>query len=65
MTLAKALVNEAYKAKEDLCRGKSRVTWLREGDQNTRYFHAVTVERRKRNKITRLTTEKSKECREE
>lgn len=60
----KALVNEPYRAEEDFWRGKSKVTWFRERDQNTRYFHVVTVERKKRNKITRLTTEEGKECRE-
>lgn len=63
--LLKTLVNEAYKAEEDFWRGKSRVTWLREGEQNTRYFYVVTAERMKRNKITRLTTEEGKKSKEE
>ena len=33
---------------------KSRVFWLREGDRNTKFFHALTKQRRARNKITQL-----------
>lgn len=33
---------------------KSRLTWLRSGDRNTRYFHAVTRGKRIRNTITSI-----------
>ena len=33
---------------------KSRVFWLREGDRNTKFFHALTKQIRARNKITQL-----------
>ncbi|CAL8087009.1 unnamed protein product [Prunus armeniaca] len=33
---------------------KSRVKWLQEGDQNTKFFHLATLIRRIRNKIERL-----------
>ena len=33
---------------------KSRIFWLREGDRNTKKFHALTKQRRARNKITQL-----------
>ena len=33
---------------------KSRVFWLREWDRNTKFFHALTKQRRARNKITQL-----------
>ena len=36
---------------------KSRVFWLREGDRNTQIFHALTKQRRARNKITQLLDE--------
>ena len=36
---------------------KSRVLWLREGDRNTNFFHALTKQRRARNKITQLRDE--------
>ncbi|XP_075111507.1 uncharacterized protein LOC142181829 [Nicotiana tabacum] len=34
---------------------KSRVSWLCEGDANTRFFHTTTLNRRKRNRILSLT----------
>lgn len=33
---------------------KSRNTWLREGDQNTKFFHLSTVIIRRRNKLEGL-----------
>ncbi|CAL9005467.1 unnamed protein product, partial [Prunus brigantina] len=33
---------------------KSRLQWLQEGDQNTKFFHLTTIIRRRRNKIERL-----------
>jgi hypothetical protein len=33
---------------------RSRVTWLKEGDQNTRYFHQRAVWRARKNRIKRL-----------
>ncbi|XP_034217323.1 uncharacterized protein LOC117628881 [Prunus dulcis] len=33
---------------------KSRITWLQDGDRNTKFFHTTTIIRRKRNKIERL-----------
>ena len=35
-------------------RQKSRVLWLREGDRNSKYFHALVRQRRARNRITQL-----------
>ena len=35
-------------------RQKSRVLWLREGDRNSKYFHALVRQRRERNRITQL-----------
>lgn len=53
----KAQLDEAYKSEEVFWSRKSRVNWLKEGDRNTKYFHAVTTERRKRNRIHSLQTE--------
>lgn len=33
---------------------KGRVQWLKDGDRNTKLFHALTKQRRARNRITRL-----------
>ncbi|KAG2277884.1 hypothetical protein Bca52824_060439 [Brassica carinata] len=40
---------EAFRDEELYWKQKSRATWLREGDQNTKFFHATTKQRRARN----------------
>ena len=35
-------------------RQRSRVQWLRDGDQNTKYFHAQAAQRKRLNKIENL-----------
>ncbi|XP_022549590.1 uncharacterized protein LOC111201644 [Brassica napus] len=47
-------LSNALKAEEMFWKQKSRVFWLREGDRNTKFFHALTKQRRSRNKITQL-----------
>ncbi|XP_033139542.1 uncharacterized protein LOC117131581 [Brassica rapa] len=47
-------LSDALKAEEMFWKQKSRVFWLREGDKNTKFFHALTKQRRARNKITQL-----------
>lgn len=59
----KCLLNEAYKEEEEFWSRKATVTWLKEGEKNTKFFHAVTNERRKRNKIEVIVDEQGKECR--
>ena len=47
-------LSDAFKAEEIFWKQKSRVFWLREGDKNTKKFHALTKQRRARNKITQI-----------
>ncbi|XP_072072033.1 uncharacterized protein [Arachis hypogaea] len=44
----------AYLKEESYWREKSRVKWLKEGDQNTRFFHQKFQSRMRRNRIWRL-----------
>uniref|UniRef100_A0A2N9G6K5 Reverse transcriptase domain-containing protein n=1 Tax=Fagus sylvatica TaxID=28930 RepID=A0A2N9G6K5_FAGSY len=39
---------------ERVWKQRSRVEWLREGDQNTRYFHSKATQRHRRNYVYRL-----------
>ncbi|XP_033134325.1 uncharacterized protein LOC117127773 [Brassica rapa] len=50
-------LSHALKEEEMFWKQKSRVLWLREGDRNTKFFHALTKQRRARNKITQLLDE--------
>ncbi|WZZ78223.1 hypothetical protein YC2023_098795 [Brassica napus] len=50
-------LSDALKAEELFWKQKSRVFWLKEGDRNTKFFHALTKQRRARNKITQLLDE--------
>lgn len=43
-----------YKKEEIFWAQKARNKWLREGDRNTAYFHAVVANRRGRNRITKI-----------
>jgi hypothetical protein len=36
---------------------RSRITWLKEGDYNTKYFHRTTTARVKKNRIKHLRKE--------
>ena len=50
-------LNQAYLEEEEYWKQKSRINWLRSGDRNTRYFHAVTKGRRIKNTINSLQDE--------
>ena len=44
----------AYREEELYWKQMSRVLWLKEGDRNTKFFHASTKQRRGRNRIIKL-----------
>ncbi|XP_039169978.1 uncharacterized protein LOC120294110 [Eucalyptus grandis] len=54
---AKQITQELEKlwSQEEMYWGmRSRITWLKCGDRNTKFFHASTIQRRSRNRITLL-----------
>lgn len=53
---------EAYKREEIFWSQKARVQWLKEGDKNTGYFHAIITGRRKRNRISVLQKRSGEWC---
>ena len=50
-------MNQAYIEEEVYWKQKSGINWLRSGDRNTRYFHAVTKGRRVKNTINSIQDE--------
>lgn len=46
-----------FQQEETLWKQKSRIQWLKEGEQNTKLFHRSTLEYRGANKILRLNNE--------
>ncbi|KAK1284157.1 hypothetical protein QJS10_CPB21g01155 [Acorus calamus] len=53
--------NDLLRLEEVEWRQKSRAIWLREGDNNTKYFHKVANQRRRINKIVQLEVEGEEE----
>ena len=47
-------LQEAYMDEEDFWQQKSRNTWNTSGDLNTKFYHALTKQRRARNRIVGL-----------
>ncbi|XP_027150304.1 uncharacterized protein LOC113750541 [Coffea eugenioides] len=56
---------DAYRREELYWSQKARVSWLKEGDKNTRFFHAKVMRRRKVNKINVLRYRGGEWCRNE
>lgn len=50
-------IEEAWDREEKFWEQKARVHWLKSGDKNTRFFHAATLQRRRKNKILKLRVE--------
>ncbi|CAL1353400.1 unnamed protein product [Linum trigynum] len=50
-------LSRQWEAEEVFWQQKSRVKWLKKGDQNSVYFHTVTRARRKRNFVSGLRNE--------
>ena len=46
-----------HKQEEVLWRQKSRIQWIQEGEQKTKFFHRVTIQHWHNNHITHLVTE--------
>ncbi|XP_027095016.2 uncharacterized protein [Coffea arabica] len=57
MTELKNQLKEAYQEEEKFWSQKARLDWLREGDKNTKYFHAFVKGRRIKNRIRKLQRE--------
>lgn len=43
---------------------RSRISWLKRGDRNTKYFHATMIQRRYRNRISILKLEDETWCKD-
>ncbi|OMO59554.1 reverse transcriptase [Corchorus capsularis] len=61
-SLAKAEIlivrlHETWKQEEKYWSQRSRINWLRHGDQNSKFFHQSTIIQRQRNKILSLKVE--------
>lgn len=47
-------INKHMDLEEVMWNQRSKIEWLRHGDQNTKYFYCRAIERNKRNFISRL-----------
>ncbi|KAG7559476.1 Ribonuclease H-like superfamily [Arabidopsis thaliana x Arabidopsis arenosa] len=54
-------LNQEYHHEEQFWKQKSRLTWVDEGDRNTKFFHAVTKNIRAQNRIQKLVDDDGKE----
>lgn len=47
-------LNESWRQEENFWRQRSRIQWLKAGDSNTAFFHHCTLQRRRRNRVSRI-----------
>lgn len=47
-------IKRVWRQEESYWLMRSRISWLKGGNRNTKYFHATTIQRRQRNKISAL-----------
>ena len=57
MNWLKKELNELRAQEEKMWHQRSRVQWLQSGDQNTKFFHGVSTQRKRRNFIKGLRDE--------
>ncbi|OMO52105.1 reverse transcriptase [Corchorus capsularis] len=54
LAILKREVDELWQMEERFWHQRSRLNWINYGDRNTHFFHSTTVQRRRRNSITRI-----------
>lgn len=52
--LLKRELTELWHKKEIFWQQRSRITWLNDGDKNSKFFHFIALKRRQRNRISGL-----------
>ena len=57
-----AAMDEMLYRKEMMWLQRSRISWLREGDRNTKFFHQKAIWRSRKNRIKRLKAENGQWC---
>lgn len=60
-----ATLRLAYKEEEQFWHQRSRIQWLENGDRNTRFFHAITRQRRMVNSFSVIEDDNGREVHEE
>jgi len=55
-------MNEVLYREEMMWLQRSRISWLKEGDRNTKFFHRKAVWRSRKNKIKKLKADNGQWC---